>query len=311
MAKLRAGLFLLCAVLLAAQTPQKAASSRPSALDKKQFEFYLRHYFVWPPPIEIHIADPKPSPIPGFFQVDVRAVQGAASDEERFFISKDGRQIIRGSVSEISRNPFQEQLSKLKTKGHPSFGTPGAPVVIAEFSDFQCHYCKEEAKIFRENLLKEYPSQVHFYFMDFPLEGIHPWARAAAIAGRCVLREGELAFWDFHDWIFEHQEQMTPENLKTQILDWAKGKSLDTGRIGTCMDTRATEPEVNASIAMGHALDVNSTPTAFINGRPKAGATPWPDLKSVIDFEIGYQQTVRNAGENCGCDLTLPKPGVK
>jgi protein-disulfide isomerase len=298
----------------AAKKPAAAAPTvfkGPSALDKKQFESYVRHLFVWPPSISIAISDPQPSRIAGFYDVKVHASQGNASQDEVFYISKNGRQIIRGTLYDIVDNPFKPELSKLKTDLRPSFGTPGAPVVIAEFSDFQCHFCKEEARVFRENLLKEYPTQVRFYFMDFPIESLHPWAKPAAIAGRCVFRQNANAFWDFHDWIFEHQEEITPETLHDRVLEWAKDKQLNAAQLTSCMDTKATESEIDATIAMGRSLEVNSTPTAFVNGRPLVGATPWADLKRVIDYEIGYQETARNAGENCGCDLSIPKTGVK
>lgn len=301
----------LCAQTAAHAARKAAHPGGPSALDKKQFEFYVRHLFVWPPPIEVSISDPHPSPIPGFVEVRVRATRGQASQEEKFFVSKDGKQILRGAVYDVAKNPFHDQLAILKTEGHPSLGTAGAPVVIAEFSDFQCHFCKEESKVFRENLLKEYPTQVHFFFMDFPLDGPHPWARAGAIAGQCVYRADAPSFWDFHDWIFEHQEEITVDNLKDKVLDWAKAKNLDAPKIAGCIDTRASEAAVDATVAMGRALEVNSTPTTFINGRPMIGATPWPDLKSVIDFELQYQETARNAGENCGCDLGIRKLGVQ
>ena len=58
------------------------------------------------------------------------------------------------------------------------------------------------------------------------------------------------------------------------------------------------------------ALDVNSTPTLFVNGRRMVGTVQWPDLKRVIDYEIDYQKTAKNAGEDCGCSVQLPMPGV-
>ncbi len=288
-----------------------AAIAGPSALDKKQFEFYVRHLFVWPDAIHVDVSDPKPAPLAGFSEVDVRASQGNASQEEKFFVSKDGKQIIRGTVYKFTDSPFREELSKIKTEGHPSLGTAGAPVVVAEFSDFQCHFCKEEAKVLRENLIKEFPTQVHFFYIDNPLEALHPWARAGAIAGRCVFHQKEAAFWDFHDWIFAHQEEITPANLQDKVVDWAKTAGLDASAVGTCVANKSTEKEVNAGIEMGHALGVSSTPTTYVNGRPLVGATPWPDVKAVIDFEIGYQETAHDAGENCGCDLGIRKLGVK
>lgn len=304
-------LALLYATSLTAQkTKAPPVLKGPSAFDKVQLESYVRHLFVWPEDIKIAIGDPQPSPIPGFQQVTVHASKDQASQDEIFYIARNGRQILQASLYDIAENPYRDNLAKLKPAGDPSLGTPGAPVVLVEFSDFQCHFCQEESKIIRENLLTEYPTQVHFYFVDFPLSAIHPWARAAAVAGRCVFRQDPEAFWKYHDWIFASQEKIQPD-VTTQVMDWAKENGLDSGKLAACMDDNATQGEIDASLAMGKSLNVAATPTIFINGRPMAGATPWPELKRVIDFEIGYQQTAHNAGENCGCDLTLKKTGVK
>ena len=303
----------IAALSLSAAPAAKSATPAKSAFDKKNMEAYVRHLFVWPAEIDLQVSEPKPSDVPGFSIVTVRASKGAAHQEERFYVSKDGQRIfqMQGNYYQIAKNPYQEQLSKLKTEGHPGFGTPGAPVVIAEFSDFQCHYCREEAKNVRQNLLKDYPKEVRFYFLDFPLEAVHPWAKTAAIAGRCVYRQNADAFWEYHDWIFEQQEQITPENIRERVLDWAKSAKVDAAQLTSCIDTRATEPEVAQSIAMGQALEVGSTPTLYINGRPLSGAIPWADLKRVVDYEVGYQAVEKNAGENCGCEVTIPKTGVK
>ncbi len=60
----------------------------------------------------------------------------------------------------------------------------------------------------------------------------------------------------------------------------------------------------------GQDLDVSSTPTLFVNGRRMVGTVQWADLKRVIDYEIEYQKTAKNAGEDCGCSLRLAIPGA-
>jgi protein-disulfide isomerase len=218
---------------------------------------------------------------------------------------------MQANVWDIATNPFKPQLDKLKTEFQPSFGTPGATVVLVLFSDFQCPFCKEEANTLRQNLLSAYPKQVRVYFKDFPLEAIHPWAKAAAIAGRCVFRQSPGEFWTYHDWIYAHQGEITAENLKDKVMDWAKtSKEVDALQLGRCIDTKATEAEVNKNVAEGKALGVNSTPTLFVNGRMLAERVDWPALRSIIDNEIEYQKTARNAGEDCGCELKLDMPGV-
>jgi hypothetical protein len=78
------------------------------------------------------------------------------------------------------------------------------------------------------------------------------------------------------------------------------------------METKATEAEVDKTLALGRTLEVGSTPTMFVNGRKLEGAIDWPDLKRIIEYEIQYQKTAKNAGEDCGCDIKLAlPPGMK
>jgi protein-disulfide isomerase len=285
-------------------TPSAKAPAK-SALDKATLEAYIRHLFVWGPQITVSIGDPENAPMPGFKQVKIHAAAGNASQDEIFYISNDGQKVLRGQVFDIKDNPFRPELQKLKTELEPSFGTPGAPVVLVLFSDFQCSFCKEEAKMLRDNLLSAYPKQVRVFFKDFPLEQIHPWAKPAAIAGQCIFTQNAPAFWDYHDWIYDKQAEITPENLKDKALEFAKSKQIDSLQLARCIDSRATEAAVNKDIAEGRDLNVQSTPTVFVNGRRVTGRTDWNTLRSIIDYEIEYQKTAKNAGEDCGCDVSL------
>ncbi len=300
--------FLPLLVCLLSLPLAKPADTKTSALDKPTLEAYVRHLFVWGPTIKVEIADPKPAPLAGMLEVDVHASAGPATQDEVFYVSKDGQNIVRGVVYNVKENPFKADLDKLKTDFQPNYGTPGAPVVLVLFSDFECPYCKEEAKMLRTNLLSAFPKQVHLYFMDLPLESIHPWAKPAAIAGRCIFKQNPSAFWDYHDWIYEHQTEITKENFRDKVLEFAKSKQIDALQLGSCMDTKATEPEVNRSIAVSRELHVQSTPTLFVNGRRLPSQVAWNDLRTIIEQEIEYQKTAKNAGEDCGCTVKLPSP---
>jgi protein-disulfide isomerase len=304
--------FLRLAALACLLTPfAQSAAEKKSALDKPTLETYVRHLFVWGPQIKVEVGDAKPSAIPGMLEVNVHASVGEAAQDELFYISKDGQRIIRGAIFDVAENPFKQDLDKLKTDSQPNFGTPGAPVVLVLFSDFQCPYCKEEAKMLRANVLSAYPKEVRVYFKDMPLSQIHPWAKAAAITGRCFFKQNPAVFWDYHDWIYENQSEMTPENLRVKVMEFAKGKEIDALQLGRCMDTKATEAEVDKSVAEAKDLKVNGTPTLFINGRRLPPQAAWSDLRQVIDQEIDYQKIAKNAGEDCGCLVTLPVPKLK
>jgi protein-disulfide isomerase len=152
---------------------------------------------------------------------------------------------------------------------------------------------------------------VRLYFKDYPLEGLHPWAKAAAMAGRCVFQQNADAFWEYHDYVFAHQDAITADNLKDQVLGWAKGvKDVDAIKLGACIDNKATQAEVEKEIAEAQALDVGGTPTMFINGRRIGQVIEWPNLKTIIDAEIEYQKTAKNAGDDCGCEVKLDIPGM-
>jgi protein-disulfide isomerase len=302
---------VLSALLAATLLPAEKAPVKKSALDKPTLEAYVRHLFVWGSSIKVEVGNPKTSPLPGFDEVLVHASAGEASADETLYISKDGQKIVRGTFFEVDKNPFKPQLDKLHTELQPSFGTPGAPVVIVLFSDFECPYCKEEAKSLRANLVSTYPKEVRLYFKDLPLSQIHPWALPGAMAGRCIFKQNPAAFWDYHDWIYEAQGDINADNLKSKILEFVKGKEIDPVQLERCMDSKATQPEIDKSMAEAKALGVSATPTLFVNGRQLVGAqAAWANLRQVIDYEIEYQKTAKNAGEDCGCEVKLPAPAL-
>lgn len=292
---------------------KKAPAASPgekSALNKQHLESYLRHLFLWGPQITVEVGDPKPSTVAGLFEITVRASYGPASEQQVFYLSADGKQIVRGPIYAAADNPFRSDLSKITTALEPSFGSPGAPVVIVAYSDYQCPHCRQEAKVLRDNITKAYPTQVRVYFKDMPLPN-HDWARTASLAGRCLFRQNPAVFWDFHDWVFENQTSITAANFQEKLAGFVKGKEIDPLQLTRCVEKRETEPEIEKSIAEAKSVGVASTPTLFVNGRRLAGATPWPNLKQIIDFEIDYQKVAKNAGEQECCEVRLPTPLVQ
>src|SRR5262249_26665913 len=168
---------LLCLLgallLISADTPQK------SAFDKPTLEAYVRHLFLIAPQITVTPGDPKPSDLPGFKEVTVRLSQGPQFQDVKLYVSNDGKKILQGNHYDVATNPFKPESDKLHTQFQPNVGTAGAPVAIVVFSDLQCPHCKGEAEMLRQNLIQNYPKEVHLYFKDFPIESLHPWAKAA------------------------------------------------------------------------------------------------------------------------------------
>ena len=300
---------LVAALLLVAAG--MGQSEKQSAFNKAELETYLRHLWVIPQTLGVSIGDPKPSDVPGLDEIRVTITQGQASQVVLLYATKDGSEILQGNAYDVNFNPFKKDLDKLKTQFQPSLGTPGATVVLVMCCDFECPYCKVEAQMLRQNLISNYPTQVRLYFIDFPLDKLHPWAKAAAIAGRCVFHQDPASFWDYFDWIYGHQETITADNLKSIVNIWSKGrKDIDTLQLNGCIDGKETEKEVEAEQAKGKELELEGTPTLFVNGRRIPNSMDWASLKATIDNEIAYQKVAKNAGEDCGCELKLDVPGL-
>jgi protein-disulfide isomerase len=284
---MKTALFLLLPLSVLAQTSPLTVTITP-ALDKVKLETYLRHLEAWPPIINIKIDDPKPAAeMPGFNKVVVHLSYNDARLDQPYFVSAD---------------------DKLKTDQQPAFGAPApAPVTLLVFGDFECPYCKEEASVLRQNIPSTFGDKVRVYFLDFPLESIHPWSRAAAIGGRCVLKQGETSFWKYHDWIYDKQSEINPDNYNAKLSEWAASSGVDPVQLGRCVDSKATDAEVTRTQEMGRSLGVDGTPTLYLNGRKLMDQlAQWPTLQQLITLEVDHQAKVKEDAEKC-CVVEIPK----
>lgn len=308
-----------------AQTKALPSAASSSTVDKVKLEAYLRNLELWPPQVTVTIADPKPSAdLPGFQTIAVHLAYNGATLDQSYYVTADGQKIFKGEVYDTKKNPFQNNIDKIKLDQQPSFGAPvGAPVTLAVFGDFECPYCKAEASVLRQNIPATFGDKVQVYFLDFPLDSIHPWAHTAALAGRCVLKTGGDNFWKYHDWIYGDQTTVTVENFNSKLLEWAGKSGMDSVQLGHCLETKATEPEVARTQEMGRSLGVDGTPTLYLNGRKLMDQmAQWPALQQLINIELDRQTKLateakvepkaqtKGEDDKC-CTVEIPRVGAK
>ena len=262
-----------------------AMSGSVPAIDKQKLESYLRYAEGFTDTVKFSIGDPEPLPFPGYFRLPVHLSMGEAKQDKTYYLTADGNHIMPGPVWDVQMNPFAEMLSRVPANG-PSFGPADARITIVVFSDLQCPYCREFARTLRQNLPQKYPHDVRVVFKDFPIASLHPWAMAASEAAHCLGDGNSEAFWLFHDWIFEHQGEINGSNLREKTLTFAREHKLDEAKIAACIDTHATKAEIEKDLEQGRALDVQQTPTFFLNGRMVPGAVPWTSLNTLIQMEL-------------------------
>jgi protein-disulfide isomerase len=269
----------------------KTASGAPLSVLQKNVEAYLRHLYAFGPTVQLSVSVPKESEVPGLLETTVDLKDGENSQSAKFYLSKDGKYLVRGEVSDLSKDPLAETRSRIQMKDAPSLGDPKATVTLVEFSDFQCPVCRSLHDVLR-GMLPNYP-QVRVVFKDFPIEVLHPWARTAALAGRCAYQQDPQVFWKVYDAIYDQQEVISAENAWAKMADFAGQAGLNPDAFKACMASPEAAAAVDASRANGQQLDVNSTPTVFVNGRRLVGADPHA-LEQYIQYELSQQKPAKD-----------------
>jgi protein-disulfide isomerase len=266
-------------VVLAQQAPAGAAA----APAQKSVENFLRYYYALGPDVTIVVGTPVDLGGSGILEVPVEVKTPEGSNQVKMWLTKDGRYLLRGEISDITTDPLAETVAKIQTAGAPVLGDPKAPITVIEFSDFECPVCRNLHDALR-GLLPNYP-QMKVIFKDFPIEAIHPWARTAALAGRCGYQQDPSGFWKLYDLIYDNQDLISAANAYDKVVDFAGKAGLNTDTFKACMSNPQAAREVDASLANGNQLEVRSTPTIFVNGRRIVGADPHA-LQQYLDYEV-------------------------
>jgi protein-disulfide isomerase len=277
-----------------AQAAKPAAASTASTPLQKNVEAYLRHLYAFGPNVQLTISAPKESEVPGLLETTVDLKDGENSQSAKLYVSKDGKYLVRGEVSDLSKDPLAETRALLQIKDAPSLGDPNAPVTLVEFSDFECPVCRSLHDVLR-GMLPNYPL-VRVVFKDFPLESVHPWARTAALAGRCAYEQDPKAFWKIYDLVYDQQELVSASNAWTKMVDFAGQAGLNADAFHACLASPEAGAAIEASKVNGQRLEVGSTPTIFVNGRRLVGADPHL-LEQYIQYELAQLKSTNSSNK--------------
>ncbi|MCX7992711.1 MAG: vitamin K epoxide reductase family protein [Fimbriimonadales bacterium] len=139
-------------------------------------------------------------------------------------------------------------------------GNENAPLIIVEFSDFQCPACKQAYEMLETQILPQLGDKAFFVFRHYPLINIHPMAWAAAAAAEEAGKQGK--FWEMYAALFESQQELTPariENIAEQL-------GLDSKKVRHAVDNHREVhfKTIFRDFEEGSKLGVSSTPTFII-----------------------------------------------
>ena len=206
------------------------------------------------------------------------------SQQVPVYISDNGQYLVLGTeIMDSTIDPHQEIMEKISLKDVPVKGNKDAEVIVVEYSDFQCPFCKR-GKDMLPDILKSYEGKINVSFKQLPLRN-HNWAMPAAIASVCAYQQGNDKFWEMHDKLFDNQKQITLENSEQKFNQFAKEIGLDTKKFDACLDSPEVKAKVEKDVAEATSIGVQSTPTFVVNGMIVPGANP-EGLKSAIDIKL-------------------------
>lgn len=109
---------------------------------------------------------------------------------------------------------------------------------------------------------------------------MHNRANPAAEASECANEQGK--FWEYHDQLFSHQQNLTDEDFNKYAAD----VGLDVEKFKQCYTSGKTKADIAKDMAEGQKAGVSGTPAFFVNGRFISGAQPFENFKSIIDDEL-------------------------
>ncbi|MBI3300363.1 MAG: DsbA family protein [Elusimicrobia bacterium] len=263
-----------------------AVAAPAYAFDKDAMAEHMRETYNIPAIIDIAFSTPAAAGVPGFKQAQVTFTHGQNVSQENLWVSDDGRHYLMGAFKDLKVQPDNDRLAKMDLANSASRGPKDAPVVIVQYTDFQCPFCQRGFELMREQVMKEYAGKVRWIYKALPLTSIHPWAEPAAVAVECAKLQGQDKFWAMHDRLFESQREISLANVDEKASLFMKEAKGDVKKFETCFESKKTLPNVNKDALEAEAMGINGTPAFIVNGHQAAGGANYPEIKRLIEESL-------------------------
>jgi protein-disulfide isomerase len=280
------------AAVLIQLSAQSKGTKTTDANIQRRIELVLRSQMNIPSGWKIQLRSRKGSTIPGFDNIEVAfAADGSEASQQAvsFLISKDNATLAR--LSQYSLNDIASM--HIDISGRPVYGNASSRVKVIVFGDYECPYCAHLHADLIDSTISHYKDNVSVVYSDFPLSEIHPWAMRAAEIANCLAAADSSQYWKYVNYVYSHQDVIGKTNdlEKSFVLldDYAR-KAVDENvvnveRYQKCMDVH-DDSAINLSMKVAKSLNVEATPTIFVNGEQLSGYARKEDLWNAIDRAI-------------------------
>lgn len=198
-----------------------------------------------------------------------------------------------GPDAPSEQGPDLSHLARRESGDPMALGRRDAPVVLIEYSDFQCPFCGRFARETERELIRDYVEKgvLRIEWRNFPVFGEE--SEQAALAGWAAGQQDR--FWKFHELAYsEPRERNSGAFTPDRTVDLARRAGVpDLEKFRADMDSSAARKAVTKDQEEGHELGVTSTPAFLVNNTPVLGAQPTATFRDAIDKAAGQNGQVR------------------
>ena len=198
-----------------------------------------------------------------------------------------------------ARSPAASVALEIDVSGAATLGSAEAPLVLIEFSDYECGFCRRHQFTVIPVLIEEYldTGRVLYVFMEFPVVDRSPQALSAANAALCAGDQGRYV--EMRESLYRNPYSLDPAGLGAQGI----ALGLEPAAYTACIEALTHEETIRAHIALGQRLGVRGTPFFFLgqwggdDGRVHAqrriaGAQPLALFRTEIDAALKAQASL-------------------
>jgi len=207
------------------------------------------------------------------------------------------RPVAPAPGTQAPARPVDDKVSMPFTPGGYSVGKDDAPLVLVEYTDYQCPFCQRFHNDTFAQIKTNYidTGKVRFVSKDFPL-GFHENAMRSAVAGRCAAEQGK--YWELRHTMIVNASQLQAD----KIMGYAQNASLDVAKFKVCIESDKYKAAIDKDIAEGTAAGVTGTPS-FVLGRVQngklegvrlVGAMPYATFDAKIQELMKQPTSVKN-----------------
>jgi len=222
---------------------------------------------------------------------------GLTSEQAQEIINelKQIRQTLEKMQSPQAAPAPDDKVSYKLAPGGFSMGDAKAPLVMVEYTDFQCPFCQQFHNTAFAQIKANYidTGKIRFVSRDFPLD-FHDNARRAATAGRCAAEQGK--YWEMRHVMIVNAEQLKADSLTS----YAGQVKMDVAKFRSCLDSDKFKAQIDQDIAEGGVAGVQGTPSFVLGylendklqGVRLVGAMPY------AQFDAKIQEMLEKTGKN-------------